>query len=73
MVSLFTKVLLEEKLLLLSQYFNKQTLLVIRQVLTTTYFLYCGAFRIQRDGVAMGSPLIPVIANFVWSYLNSGP
>jgi hypothetical protein len=63
MVCLFTKVLLEENLLLLSQYFNKLTLLIIRQVLTTTDFLYSGSFHIQRVGVAMGLPLVHVIAN----------
>lgn len=34
-----------------------------------THFLFNGAFYIQVDGVAMGSPLAPVLANLL--YLKS--
>ena len=37
---------------------------LFRHVLTSTYFSYDGKFYEQTDGVAMGSPLSPVIANF---------
>jgi hypothetical protein len=55
-VSLFTRVPLEDTLLLLQQHFHDQTISLFKQVLITTYFLYNGAFYDQTDGVAMGSP-----------------
>jgi hypothetical protein len=61
---LFTKVPLEDTLQMLSQHFHNQAVSLFRQVLTTTYILYDGAFYDQTDGVAMGSPLAPVIANY---------
>jgi hypothetical protein len=64
MVSLLTKVPVEDTLQLLTQHFNNQTLILIRQVLTTTYFLYSGSFYNQREGIAMGLPLAPVIGSF---------
>ena len=63
-VSLFTKVPVEESLTLLSQHFNKEILSLYKHVLTSTYFCFDGQFYEQTDGVAMGSPLSPVIANF---------
>jgi hypothetical protein len=54
-------------LLLLSQHFDKQTLALLRHVLTTAYFLYYGSFYDQRNS-AMGSPLVPVIANYYMEY-----
>jgi hypothetical protein len=63
-VSLFTKVSLNDTIQLLSAKFNKQTVDLFRHILTTTYFLYDGSFYYQKDGVAMCSPLAPVIANF---------
>jgi len=63
-VSLFTKVPVEESLTLLSQHFNKDILALYKHVLTSTYFRIDGQFYEQTDGVAMGSPLSPVIANF---------
>jgi hypothetical protein len=62
-VSLFTKVPLEDTLQL-SAKFKKQTFDLFRHVLTTTSFLHDGSFYDQKDGVAMGSPLAPVTANF---------
>lgn len=32
--------------------------------LCSTYFIYDGRYFEQADGVAMGSPLSPVVANF---------
>jgi len=63
-VSLFTKVPVEESLTLLSQHFNKDILALYKHVLTSNYFCVDGQFYEQTDGVAMGSPLSPVIANF---------
>jgi hypothetical protein len=55
-VSLFTKLPLEDTIQLLSAKFNKQTVDLFRHVLTTKYFLYDGSFYDQKDRVAMGSP-----------------
>ena len=62
-VSLFTKVPVEESLTLLTQHFNKDILALYKHVLTSTHFCVDGQFYEQTD-VAMGSPLSPVIANF---------
>ena len=64
LVSLFTKVPVEDSFTLLSQHFNKDILTLFKHVLTSTYFVADGQFYEQTDGVAMGSPLSPVIANF---------
>jgi len=63
-VSLFTKVPVEESLKLLSQHFNKEILALNKHVLTSTYFCVDSQFYEQTEGVAMVSPLTPVIANF---------
>jgi len=52
-----------ESLSLLSQHFDEDILALFKHVLTSTYFCYDGQFYEQTDGVAMGSPLSPVIAN----------
>jgi hypothetical protein len=63
-VSLFTKVLIKETMDLLGRHFGEDVLGLFRHVLTTSYVTFNGQFYRQRDGVAMGSPLSPVIANF---------
>ncbi|XP_046382334.1 uncharacterized protein LOC124153280 [Ischnura elegans] len=63
-VSLFTKVPLKETLQLLSARFNAKIVNLFQHVLTSTYFQFRGEFYEQTDGVAMGSPLSPAIANF---------
>ena len=63
-VSLFTKVPVEDSLTLLSQHFKEETLALYKHVLTSTYFRMDGQFYKQTDGVVMGSPLSPVIMNF---------
>jgi hypothetical protein len=70
MVSLFTRVPLEDTLLLLQQHFHDQTISLFKQVLTTTYIIYDGAFYDQNDGVAIGSPLAPVIANYYMEHFE---
>jgi len=62
-VSLFTKVPVEESLTLLSQHFNKEILSLYKHVLTSTYFCVDSQFYEQTDGVVMGFQLTPVIAN----------
>jgi retron-type reverse transcriptase len=63
-VSLFTKVPVKDSLTLLSQHFTDDVLALFQHVLTSTYFCMDGQFYKQTDGVAMGSPLSPIIANF---------
>jgi hypothetical protein len=63
-ISLFTNVPIGDSLNLLSKYFEKDTLTLFKHALTSTYFCFDGQFYEQTDGVAMGSPLSPVIANF---------
>ena len=62
--SLFTKVPVADSLSLLSQHFEDSILALFRHVLTSTYFCYDGQVYEQTDGIAMDSPLSPVIANF---------
>jgi hypothetical protein len=63
-VSVFTKVPVEDSLSLLSQHFTDDILALFKLVLTSTYFCIDDQYFEQTDGVAMGSPLSPVIANF---------
>jgi len=62
-VSLFTKVPVQDSLSLLSHHFTDDIAL-FKLVLTSTYFCVHGQYFEQTDGVAMGSPLSPVITNF---------
>ncbi|XP_023703193.1 uncharacterized protein LOC111862215 [Cryptotermes secundus] len=63
-VSLFTKVPIKDTIDLLGENFAEYVLRLFRHVLTTSYFNFAGQFYEQTDGVAMGSPLFPLIANF---------
>jgi hypothetical protein len=62
-VSLFTNVPIVDSLKLLSHHFE-DVLALFKHVLTSTYFCFDGQFYEQMDGVAMGSSLFSVIANF---------
>lgn len=63
-VSLFTKVTLNETFKLLEAIFDRRTIDLFNIPLTTTYFLHKRVVYEQSDGVTMGSPLSPAIANF---------
>jgi hypothetical protein len=63
-VSLFTMVPNVEALRLLSRHFDKGILRLFRHVLTSSFFRFNGQFYEQTNGVAMGSPLSPLIADF---------
>jgi retron-type reverse transcriptase len=63
-IYLFTKVPVDDSLSLLSHHFTQDFLALFKLVLTSTYFCFNGQLFEQTDGVAMGSPLSPVIANF---------
>jgi hypothetical protein len=49
---------------LLGLHFEQDVLGLFRHVLAISYFTFNGQFYRKTDGVAMGSPLSPVIANF---------
>jgi hypothetical protein len=63
-VSLFTRVPIRKTMSLLGRHFKEGILTLFRHVLTSSYFSFAGKFYKQIDGVAMGSPLSPVITNF---------
>jgi hypothetical protein len=63
-VSLFTRVPIRETMGLLSRHFVEDILTLFRHVLTSSYFSFASQFYEQIDGVTMGSPISPVIANF---------
>jgi retron-type reverse transcriptase len=67
-MSLFTIVPIVDSLELLSHHFEDDVLPFFKHALTSTYFCFDGQFYEQTDGVAMGSPLSPVIANFFVEY-----
>jgi hypothetical protein len=61
---LFTTVSIKETMDLLGCHFEEDVLGLFHHVLTPSYFTFNGQFCGQMDGVAIGSPLSPVIANF---------
>jgi hypothetical protein len=69
-VSLFTRVPIRETKSLLSRHFEEDILTLLRHVLTSSYFCFAGKFYEQIDGVAMGSPLSPVFANFYMEFFE---
>jgi hypothetical protein len=62
-ISLFTTVPIGEALHLLSRHVDEDILRFFCYVLTSSFFSFNSQFYEQTDGVAMGSPLSPVIAN----------
>jgi hypothetical protein len=63
-VSLFIRVPIKETMDLLGRHFEEDVLGLFCHVLTTFYIRFNGQIYWQTDGVAMGSPLSPVMANF---------
>jgi len=70
-VFLFTNIPIEDSLHLLDQHFNNDIVDLFLLVLTSTYFCFNGQSYEQTDGVAMGSSLSPVIANFYMENFES--
>ncbi|XP_054721210.1 uncharacterized protein LOC129230991 [Uloborus diversus] len=69
-VSLFTKVPVEDALQLITPLFPPDIAAHFKHVLTTTYLKWNTKFYEQRDGVAMGNPLSPVVANFYMEFFE---
>jgi retron-type reverse transcriptase len=59
-----TKLLVEDLLSLLSQHFTDDILALFKLMLTSTYFCINNQYFEQTDGVVMGLPISPGIANF---------
>jgi hypothetical protein len=62
---LFIRLPLMDSLELPARLFGEYMLTLFKHVFTSTCFSFGGQFYEQTDGVAMGSPLSPVIMNFV--------
>lgn len=45
---------------------------LVHHCLTTNYFIYQGEYFLQIDGVAMGSPVAPVVANLWMEHFENG-
>lgn len=60
-MSLFTRVPGKDTQQVMSQHIPAEVKDLIRHVLTTTYFLFDGTFYELTNGVAMGSPLAPIV------------
>ncbi|GJQ78415.1 hypothetical protein Trydic_g22237 [Trypoxylus dichotomus] len=69
--SLFTMVPSKSVLEQLHNIFPREITKLFEHVLTTTYFQWNNDYYEQLDGVALGSPLTPVIANFYMEFLES--
>ena len=69
-VCLFTNVPIVDSLELLSHHFEDDVLALSKHVVTSTYFGFDGQFYEQTDGVAMASPLSPLITTFLWRILR---
>jgi len=63
-VSLFTVVPIKTAVEQIKRDFPLDIVKWFRHCLTTTYFQWQGKFFEPNDGVTMGSPLSPVIANY---------
>lgn len=63
-VSLFTKVPVKEAMTRIRPLFSKDIAELFEFVLTTSYFQWNNTFYEQVDGLAMGNPISPVVANF---------
>jgi predicted GIY-YIG superfamily endonuclease len=62
-VSLFTKIPLNDAILLVKEVVDPVTTKLAEVCLHSTFFSYQGEFYEQTSGVAMGSPLSPIVAN----------
>ena len=69
--SLFTKVPLTETIDLHCPHFNNKEIDLFIHYLTSSYFLWNNTFYEQTDGVAMGSPLSPMVANFFMEHFET--
>jgi hypothetical protein len=69
-VSLFTKVPIKKTLQLLEQQSECEVLYVFKHMITSTY-LFNQQYYDQKDGVAMRSPLMPIVSITMWNTLRN--
>ena len=62
-VSLFTKIPLDKSIQIVKEVTDPETSNLAEIFLHSTFFSYQGEFYEQTSGVAMGSPLSPIVAN----------
>ena len=62
---------LTETIDLLRPHFNNKEIDLFIHCLTSSYFLWNNTFYEQTDGVAMGSPLSPMVANFFMEHFET--
>ena len=62
MVSLYTKVLIDDAIRVIKGITNDEMAKLIDICIRSTYFRYRGEIYEQVDSVAMGSPLSPIVA-----------
>ena len=63
MVSLYTKIPIEKAIKTIKEITNEETTELVRVCLKSTFFTFRECFYEQVEGVAMGSPLSPIVAN----------
>ena len=62
-VSLYTKIPIDEAINTIKELTNTETAKLVEVCLRSTYFTFQNEFYEQVEGVAMGSPLSPIVAN----------
>ena len=62
-VSLYTKIPIEEAIKTIKEITDEETTELVSVFLRSTFFTFRECFYEQIEGVAMGSPLSPIVAN----------
>ena len=70
MGSLYTKVPVEDAIRVLREITSDEIAKLVEICLNSTYFSFQGKIYEQVDGVAMGSPLSPIVAKLYMDYLK---
>ena len=69
-ISLFTKVPISDSINIIKHKVNDEIASLVELCLHSTFFSFQGVVYEQVDGVAMGSPLSPVIANLYMEHFD---
>ena len=72
-VSLFTMIPIKEAIKVIEYLTNPETSKLVRLCLNSIFFSFKGELYEQTCGVAMGSPLSPIIANLFMETLSKNP
>ena len=71
LVSLYTKVLVDDAIKVIQEITNDEIANLVRICLKLTYFTFRGEIYEQINGVAMGSPLSPIVANIYMEHFEN--